>query len=78
MGFLSAALIFGLIQALVTPLFERVTERNATALAGGVGLFSALVALFVTETIADGLEVDGFSTWFFAALVIWLASMGRP
>ena len=76
MGFLSAALIFGLIQALVTPLFERVTERNATALAGGVGLFSALVALFITETIADGLEVDGFSTWFFAALVIWLASMG--
>jgi len=75
-GFVTAALLFGLIQALITPLFGQITQRNATMLSGGVGLFSALVALFVTATVADGLTVTGFSTWFVAALVIWLASMG--
>ena len=74
-AFVTAALLFGLIQALITPLFAQITERNASVLTGGVGLFSALVALIVTAAISDGLSIEGFTTWFLAALVIWLASM---
>jgi len=33
------------------------------------------VALIVTAAISDGLSIEGFTTWFLAALVIWLASM---
>ena len=74
-GFVTAALIFGLIQAILTPLFESITRKNASVLTGGVGLFSALIALFLTATISDNLSVTGFSAWLAAALIIWLASM---
>lgn len=74
-GFVTAALIFGVIQALLTPFFEKVTRENASVLTGGVGLFSALVALLITATISDSLSVTGLVGWFVSALVIWLASM---
>lgn len=74
-GFVTAALIFALIQAILSPLFEKITRENASVLTGGVGLFSALVALFVTASISGDLTVTGLSTWLVAALVIWLASM---
>lgn len=74
-GFLIAAVLFGLIQAIIQPLFQSVTEKNADMLTGAVGLLSALVALLVTATISDNLTVEGASTWLLAALVIWLASM---
>jgi uncharacterized membrane protein YvlD (DUF360 family) len=74
-GFVVAALIFGLIQALMTPFFQSITEKNASVLVGGVGLFSALVALVITTLISDDLTVTGVTTWIVAALIIWLASM---
>lgn len=74
-GVIVAALLFGLIQALITPLFEKITTRNASVLTGGVGLFSALVALIATAAISDDVAVTGFTTWLLAALVIWLSSM---
>ncbi len=74
-GFVTAALIFGIIQAVITPFFASITEKNASVLTGGVGLFSALIALIATEAITDGLEVSGAVTWLAGALVVWLASM---
>jgi uncharacterized membrane protein YvlD (DUF360 family) len=74
-GFLIAAVLFGLIQALIEPLMENITQKNAQMLTGGVGLFSALIALFITATISDNISVDGVSGWFLSALIIWLASM---
>jgi uncharacterized membrane protein YvlD (DUF360 family) len=74
-GFITAALLFGLMQAVLSPFFEKVTKQNASILTGGVGLFSALVALFITASVSDELTINGPATWFIAALVIWLASM---
>jgi Co/Zn/Cd efflux system component len=70
-----ATVIFGVIQAILSPFFESVTERNAQMLTGAAGLFSAFVALIATETITDSLNVQGATTWFLAALIIWLGSM---
>ena len=74
-GFVVAALIFGVIQAILTPFFESVTEKNASVLTGGVGLISAFVALAITAAVSSDLTIDGIITWFLAALIIWLASM---
>jgi uncharacterized membrane protein YvlD (DUF360 family) len=74
-GFVVAALIFAAIQAILSPLFTSITEKNATVLTGAVGLITAFVALGLTWAIADGLSIDGAVTWFVAALIIWLASM---
>lgn len=74
-GFLTAVVIFGLIQAIVSPLLGRLTERRAEMLTGGVGLLSALVALLITSLMSDGLTLDGVGAWISASLIIWLASM---
>lgn len=74
-AFLWVVILFGLIQALIAPLFQSITEKNAETLTGAVGLISALVALFITSLISDGLSVDGLGNWIAAALIIWLASM---
>jgi uncharacterized membrane protein YvlD (DUF360 family) len=75
LGLVIATVIFGVIQAILSPFFESVTERNAQMLTGAAGLFSAFVALIATETITDSLNVQGATTWFLAALIIWLGSM---
>lgn len=76
-SFVSTVVLFGLIQALISPLMAQVAERNATMLTGGVGLISALIALIVTSllTSSDQLSINGPLPWILAALVIWLASM---
>jgi uncharacterized membrane protein YvlD (DUF360 family) len=74
-AFITAALLFGIIQAVISPFFAKVAEENAAMLTGGVGLFSALIALLVTATISNGLAIEGALTWVWAALIIWLGSM---
>jgi uncharacterized membrane protein YvlD (DUF360 family) len=74
-AFLTAALLFGVIQALISPLLTQVTERNASALTGGVGILSALIALIVTSAVNSGFEITGLSGWLGAAVIVWLASM---
>ena len=74
-AFIGAALLFGLIQALISPLLVQVTERNAAALTGGVGILTAFVALFVTSLLTSGLTISGLGGWLGAAVVVWLASM---
>ena len=75
LSFLTAAVVFGLLSAIIEPLLGRLTRRSAEVLTGGVGLFTALISLFITSIIVGGLALDSFTTWLLAALVIWLASM---
>jgi uncharacterized membrane protein YvlD (DUF360 family) len=74
-GFVVAALIFGVIQAVLAPFFLSVAEKSAALLTSGVGLFTAFVALVLTTLISDDLTIEGALTWLLAALIIWLASM---
>jgi uncharacterized membrane protein YvlD (DUF360 family) len=74
-AFVVAALIFGVIQALISPLLTQVTERNAETLTGGVGIVSALVALILTSLFVGGFDIQGIGGWIAAAVVVWLASM---
>ena len=75
LSFLTAAVVFGLLSAIIEPLLGRLTRRSAKVLTGGVGLFTAVISLFITSIIVGGLALDSFTTWLLAALVIWLASM---
>jgi uncharacterized membrane protein YvlD (DUF360 family) len=74
-GFIEVVLIFAVVQALLTQVLGRATDRRAPALSAGVGLFSALVSLVVTALLSDGLSVSGLGTWIGAAVIIWLVSM---
>ena len=68
-------LIFAVVQALLTPLITKTTDRKAPVLTAVAGLLSTFAALIITAIVSDGLNVDGLSTWFIAALIIWLVTL---
>lgn len=72
-SYIMVAIIFALIQALISPLMFKTVHRNASAFTGGVGLISTLVALIATTILTSGLTITGLTTWILAALIVWLA-----
>lgn len=71
-SYLWVAIVFALVQALVSPLLGRLAQRRAAVFTSGIGLVSTLVALVVTAVVTGSLSVDGLGTWVVAALVVWL------
>ena len=71
-GYVTVAIIFALIQAILSPLIMKTVHRNASAFTGGVGIISTLVALILTNLLTSDLTIDGLSTWILAALIVWL------
>ena len=74
-SFIAVVLIFAVIQALLAPLFTKVSERNAPALTGGAGLVTTFLALLITNVISDGLTIRGASAWLFATIIVWITTM---
>ena len=67
------ALIFAVVQAILSPLIGNIVSRNASAFSGGVGIVSSLVALAITNIASSSLTVSGgITTWILAALIVWV------
>lgn len=74
-GFVTAVVIFAVIQSILSPFIAKVTARNAAALLGGVGLLSTFVALWLTTLVGDALTIEGgAATWLTATVIVWLAT----
>jgi uncharacterized membrane protein YvlD (DUF360 family) len=71
-SYLVVAIVFALIQALISPMLGQMAERNASAFMGGIGLISAFFALVITNLLLNSLTIDGVTTWIAAAVIIWL------
>lgn len=71
-GLIAATVVFALAQAFLSPLVEKLTQRHADALLGGVGILSTFVALLVTVLLGAGLTIEGLGTWAGAILLVWL------
>jgi uncharacterized membrane protein YvlD (DUF360 family) len=71
-SYVVVAAIFGVIQAVLSPLVGGLVKKNASAFQGGVGIISVLITLVITATLSSDLTVDGLTTWILAAIIIWL------
>ena len=71
----AVVLIFAVLQGVLTPLALGRHDGRAPALLGGAGLVSSFLALLVTDLISSGLTIERPSTWVFATLILWVASM---
>jgi len=71
-SYVVVAAIYAVIQSLIAPLMNQYTERNAKMFMGGVGIFSTLIALIVTNLISGALTINGIGTWIAAAIIVWL------
>lgn len=73
-GFIVAVGVFTLAQSLLTPWVFKVAKKHASALLGGIGIISTLLALLVASFFPGGISVSSFSTWVVAALIVWLCT----
>ena len=73
-GLIVAAVIYALIQAILSPLIFKVAAKNASALMGGVGLISTFFALVLTVIFTgdSGLKITGATTWLLGTVLVWL------
>ena len=74
-GFLIAVAIFTVTTALINPFIIKMAIKQAQALLGASALITTFVGLLVTKILSKSLQINGLSTWLFATLIVWLASL---
>jgi hypothetical protein len=74
-GLVIAVLVFAGVDLLAQPLIIKIGWKHASALTGSSALISTFVALVVTTIVSDGLRISGASTWLFATVIVWAASL---
>lgn len=73
-GFITAVLVFVLAQAVLGPFVFNMARQYASAILGGVGLISTLLALWIATLVPDGLTISGVTAWVFAPLLVWIVT----
>jgi len=71
-GFVVAVLVLTIAQAILAPFVFNMARQYASALLGGIGIVSTMLALFIASLFPGGVTVTTFSTWVVAALIIWV------
>ncbi|MEE1621454.1 phage holin family protein [Zafaria sp. J156] len=73
-GFLVAVGIFTAAQAILAPFVFNMARKYASAVLGGIGLVSTLLALWVATLFPGGLEITGGLAWVAATVLVWLVT----
>lgn len=74
-GLIVPVVIFTLATVVLEPLVEKVVKEHASWASIALGLIVTWLSLLVTELLTDSLSITGLSTWIFAILIVWLASI---
>jgi putative membrane protein len=70
---IGAALVFGLLSAVVKPVLKFLTLPFAILTLGIAWFFVAMFILWLTSAIVSGFHIDGFWTLVGATVVVWAA-----
>lgn len=73
-GFIVAVLVFAVAQSLLAPWVFSMARKHASAVLGGIGIVSTLLALWIATLFSDGLAINGIGSWVLAALVVWVVT----
>ncbi|AWB88390.1 phage holin family protein [Salinibacterium hongtaonis] len=73
-GFITAVVIFAIAQGVLGPWVFNLARRFASAIMGGIGLVTTLIALLVASAFSGGLSIEGFTSWALATLVVWFVT----
>lgn len=74
-GFVTAVVVFTVVQAILTPFIAMMARKYASAFLGGIGLVSTFVALLVAQEFTDGLQITGgAATWIATVVIVWLVT----
>ena len=73
-GFILAVAIYTVAAAVFGPFVFNMARKYASALLGGIGLVSTLLALWVATLVPGGLTITGFTAWAATVLLVWLVT----
>lgn len=73
-GAVIAVVVFAIAQSVLSPFIFNVARKHASAVLGGIGLVSTLVALIIAALFPGGIRVDDLVTWVLAALIVWFVT----
>lgn len=73
-GFLVAVFVFALAQGVLGPFVFNVARQYASAILGGIGLVTTLIALAIASLFEGGLSITGAMAWVGATLLVWLVT----
>ncbi len=74
-AFVTAVVIFTVVEVVAQPLITQVAIKKANALVGSSALIATLVGLVITAWQSDGLTIDGALTWVLATVIVWAAAL---
>ncbi|WP_104164935.1 phage holin family protein [Arthrobacter sp. SX1312] len=73
-GFIVAVVVFALAQGVLGPFVFNVARQYASAILGGIGLVTTLIALAIASLFDGGLSISGFMAWVGATLLVWIVT----
>jgi uncharacterized membrane protein YvlD (DUF360 family) len=73
-GFVVAVVVFVVAQAIFAPFVFNLARKYASAILGGIGLVSTLLALWIATLFSSGLTIDGITAWILATLLVWIVT----
>lgn len=73
-GLLTATVVVTLSQMVLVPLVSKLVNNYVPLLAGGVGIISTVLGLFIASWLPNGITASSVSAWLIAGLVVWLVT----
>ena len=70
-----AAAVFGILNTILKPILRLITFPLAIITLGIAWFFVSMFMLWITSALVSGFQVDGFWTYVWATIVIWLLNV---
>lgn len=70
-GFFTAIVVFTIAQSILEWVIAKLAHVYTPILAWAASLASTWLALLIANVPSGGIRINGFTTWIFAALIIW-------
>jgi putative membrane protein len=72
---LAAAAIFGILNTILKPILRFFTFPLAVVTLGIAWFFVSMLMLWITDLLVKGFNIDGFWTYVWATVVVWLVNV---
>ena len=72
---LAAAAIFGILNTILKPIIRFLTFPLAVVTLGIAWFFVSMLMLWITDGLVKGFNIDGFWTYVWATIVVWLVNV---
>jgi putative membrane protein len=72
---LTAAALFGVLNTFLKPILRLLTLPLAVITLGIIWFFVSMLMLALTTWIVNGFDIDGFWTFVWATIVVWLVNL---